>query len=94
MSASTTSAQAPLDTVKAIVLQHGRDGAHVILLEMPSTKIDGRRMELHTHDLGLFNELTARSAQERLQFRFAKAGRPLTEPEVFAIQEEIRNRPF
>lgn len=86
--------QSDLTTSKSIVLQHNKDGSRVIILEMPTTAQKLTHLKIYTHTLGPFNILTAQSAQNRLQLRFAAPGKPLSEEEVAQIHQDIRNRPL
>lgn len=94
MSLPVESPHSDLTTSKSVVLHHDREGTRVTILEMPTAVESLDHLKIHTYELGRFNELTARSAQARLQFRFANPGKPLSEAEVAQIHQDIRNRPF
>lgn len=81
-------------TAKSVVLRQVKDGTRVFLVEKPAALTDPPGMKVHTYDLGRFNAITAKAAQARLQFRFARAGEPLTPEEVAEIQREIRRHPL
>lgn len=92
MSDTAATVETPL-TAKTILLIRRKDGTHLFLTEAP-TDGEAPAEPSRCFELGTFNDLTARTAQSRLQFRFAAPSEPLTEEEIGVLRKEIHRQPF